>query len=259
VWIRPTAIPSHHIPSRTGLSAPILAIRSTTRAVMGIRFSQPAAANPFKSLDRLADVELQSVMHCLDVATLMTFSRCSRRLFRLLSHSFTWRYAPPFDLVIDHTHGRRYDYLFDSRRVCSPSLAYRPMHVSWANEALMEPATLLQRLPSIHSLDVLRVRINDEAWVRLMALPVVQQTVRSLRIEIGAAGCAMIAQLKQLQTLQLHQGRRDGAHLLTCLVDCPTLTALTYAHGDDAVDAAPQLKQIARCARLKELTIIHDR
>jgi hypothetical protein len=48
--------------------------------------------------DRLAQVELQSVMQHCDKTTLLALARCSRTTLAAASHPFAWRSLPPLQL-----------------------------------------------------------------------------------------------------------------------------------------------------------------
>src|SRR4051812_9630345 len=45
------------------------------------------------SLRGFADVELQSIFHCLPPSDLLRFGRTSKQLQRVFDHSLTWKYA----------------------------------------------------------------------------------------------------------------------------------------------------------------------
>lgn len=44
----------------------------------------------------LAPVELQSVMHFINVPSLLAFAQCSRRIYRNADSDFAWKHQPPF-------------------------------------------------------------------------------------------------------------------------------------------------------------------
>jgi len=50
--------------------------------------------------DKLASVEIQSIMHNLDVISLLHLSQCCKFLYQSSSHSFAWKYTPPLEVNV---------------------------------------------------------------------------------------------------------------------------------------------------------------
>jgi hypothetical protein len=213
------------------------------------------------SLDRLADVELQLVMHGLDTSALLKVGRCAKRMYRLLSREFTWQHQSPKRIVIGHPN---YEYVLTQAAVTSPALVHRPVHIRWSWTSSSEgrvrcvkDARMIARLSGVQSVDMSQAPTDADFWCRLMSLPVLATTLRALDCCMGHGDFTMIRGLQRLHTLAIHQGyeTRHSAELLACLAECHELTALSYNHFGDSDNAKRQLEHIAACRRLKSLTL----
>ena len=84
---------SHSSSSASRLRLTSRAVTSGSRGLACLS-EKPPAGGRSPLLQRLADVELQLVMHGLEAAEILTLARCHRRLLHAANSAFAWKQAP---------------------------------------------------------------------------------------------------------------------------------------------------------------------
>lgn len=92
-------------------------------------------------MQRLAKVELQSVMHFLDERSILAFARCSRRLHSAADSSFAWRHVRPLRVTL------RQLSVAGSSRLSASLLSHAGLTIFW-EDWLDSADAELERLPS---------------------------------------------------------------------------------------------------------------
>ena len=156
-------------------------------------------------MTRLADVELQLVMHGLQCGELLQFARCSQRLMHAAHSAFAWLHASPLHITLPTPpmalHSLQHSLLL---RWASLSLTVLPFANglspggrSWSTSAdfkRLSGSELQQLQPESEAADRVRVReraisihalhsqalLPDAEWVRLLHMPCMQ-SLRVLR------------------------------------------------------------------------------
>jgi hypothetical protein len=210
------------------------------------------------SLSRLAAVELQLVMQCCDLQSLLALSRCSRHSLAAASSDFAWRCLSP--LCLFPTQLQRDDPAARSRslplRFCDSHFEWRPLHPDVQSEL-----GRIHSLPRLRSLNSLKhAGLSPAVWQRLLAHPALSG-LTSLRIGVGmmreddgsllpllAAHCPRLSRLhvyNECLVAQMSQSALDGLWSLPALSDLLLSGDLAAIHA----------RAVSRCSSLRRLQL----
>ena len=225
------------------------------------------------SVMQLAEVELQIVMHGLEIKEMIQFARCSRRLMRMaVSSPFAWRYAllpvtTPVALsslahsLLRHAAlslsilaGHPTVQLNSLRPVLRSGVRIRALdaihapHSRWCHFVLSHA--------SVRDIHTLHLHTLEECMVELIvALPL----LRTLSVVRASGGPAMwsdllprMASLTELRVETSHQGLSSAA--LPVLPRCRTLTRLAL---HDLPLQGPLFLEFSISAAMQRLELLH--
>lgn len=206
------------------------------------------------AMQRLADVELQSIMHGLDLKSLLFFARCSRQLLRLVDTRFAWKFTvrhvtfpapsscpPPTSLfrhapVVLRSSVSGVDQLAQLFAV-AVALNVKKLHLPWGDALL--PNECMRTILAHPSMQQLRV-----LWIHSTALDVKNGDESEARL---------VTTLPRLHILSIHTGYKTATRW-SLLPAAPALTSLIIREGSAAVDEGC-LRYLNSCTKITQLTI----
>lgn len=229
--------------------------------------ASPASVNPVpRSLNRLADVELQLICHSLSAADVLRVGRCSRRMRQMIDAPFAWRVGQMLTVVSssqaqmsilqpDSTHPARH------APVCVRWLPSNPNEAVPRWDGIVALAAASGR---VHGLDASSSSMGmfyTNYWPELLSDPFAQQ-LRVLRLhrvphpQVSVAEIDLICALPLLHTLEILLHNMDGSERWSSLPSAPSLRCLTICDpsnvdGEDADGSA--FPYVARCTTLLHL------
>ena len=249
------------------------ALRSVIRRSPFLSLQTTVATSAY--MERLADVELQLVMHGLDARSLLQFARCSRPLLHAADHPFAWLHAslhilgwqvesasspcsPPSRLLRHARLSVRFD---NSRPTEQGNIAVEAQQFVDALRSLASP------LHHLTCTDSTKPRISLQQWQQILGAP----SARHLRT-LHVVGCMYglcfddstvhaIARLPHLHTLVVE---RCAAHpdMWAALHSAPALTSLRMVdmHAMQREEREERfgnscLQHVRQCSKLTHLDI----
>ena len=237
-----------------------------------LSIAMAARIPPTSLLKRLADVELQLVMHGLDAPSLLQFARCSHQLLHAADHPFAWScssspalHLPPSKLEVAVAHPAcllRHSRVALCWSATDPAASVRSESAHQLIGAVSSLALPLHELAYLDSSRDFRVSKSD--WMRVLTSPAVHP-LRILRMIGCSAGVSLdasivraIAQLPHLHTLAVDQCALK-ADMWAALPDAPALTSLAIVdHHQRTLEdgfANSCLRFVAQCSKLIHLDI----
>ena len=235
-------------------------------------FQTTVAMSAYAYMERLADVELQLVMHGLDARSLLQFARCSRPLLHAADHPFAWLHAslhilgwqvesasssssPPSRLLRHARLSVRFD---KSRPTEQGAIAVQAQPFVDALRSLASP------LHHLTCTDATKPRISLEQWQQILAAPSARH-LRTLRMAGDMCRSSFddetvraISRLAHLHTLAVECCAEDSA-VWAALPDAPALTSLQIVDRhrstleDDFGNSC--LHYVRQCSKLTHLNI----
>ena len=227
-------------------------------------------------MNRLADVELQLIMHGLSALEILTLAQCSRHLFHATDSPFAWKYArlrlgtkPGPTSLLRNIFGWCRRMLGHGPIPTTHLLLHAKATVRWMQQddgdgGGRQPTILsIASRTTIHELEVSRDTWNYRDHVSLVLSSSCMQQLRVLSFQTDATfWCSnihptiqeAIVQLPHLHTLRLSPGESN----LVFLSRMPALTALHIQNTFDTFDtlqSSTWITHVAECSKLADLSV----
>ena len=215
--------------------------------------------SPAMPLSSLADIELRLVSQCLSGHDLLSFARCSRRMFHAADDPFAWAHSP-----VD-VHTDQLELLPESRL-----LRHAPIALVWISHLFRLSDLQPQLRPSqrIVSIDTrLATRLEWNFWLILddpcfLGLTTVRMHTESnsnrqaLTPDMMRALCALPL-LHTLSILHLIGYPGPNQECWSMLPRCASLTDLSVCDGHEQRQELPRHAHVAHCLRLRRLHMLY--
>jgi hypothetical protein len=208
------------------------------------RFRRGRSSKHKYEISRLADVEVQIILHWLNNEERLLIARVSRRMRQLVSQPFCWKYATVAEFEFSDALPQQIQHSF---------IRFSPIGIRIPYTWPLGFSEKIASVPNLRSLAV--ADRHAELEPLLLTLAGVQKLTRLdiCRIWADRTTLQLASQLPALHTLRLScRGHHfhDPRIALACLADAPALSSLHLNDGRDLV-----LAPLAKCKTLKRLVL----
>jgi hypothetical protein len=208
---------------------------------------------------RLAVVEVQLVMHCLDRHSLLRFARCNRATLAAASCEFAWNGVDPFKIDLHH-----HDVDFNTAdRINASLMRFCAINITWnasyRNEYVGPVSAIIIRIPRVVRINVKLYGISAAMWNTLLSHPSMARVtaLKDCSGSLGDANPFIIARLPRLQALHMCHISKKSIELQS-LGSFPHLTDLNIMDGrmQPLSDTDEDVLHIANATGLRCLSFI---
>jgi hypothetical protein len=209
------------------------------------------------SFSRLATVEMQLVMHCLDRHSLLRLARCNRTTLVAASHDFAFRHLCPLPMALHCTPDLGNALRQSLLRYCTIELVWTSeqdigsLHPSDKEIARITDIDRLRRIDARP-----RFNIMSDDWNKLLSSPSLKYVTSISTNGVGLSQSSCISHLNHLDTIHLAYTRHSI--LLTSMYTCTNLTRLSVQYAGWSVRDFDLVLHALNAPHLRHLALTSD-